>query len=765
MWPKRSWARGTFALALFSPVILLNNTPQAQTLGAVPPWALVASTALLVALAALALGLRARLRQRDAERALLQEVAHIAGESGDLKPMLADVLERTVRLLGATAGAMCIRCNHESEIAVAHQMPVSEAEELLRLLGKTEPMCAGETIQVVRIGPSAPPGLKEKGIAATISIPLIHQGQQLGTMCIALPKDRPIPASRLDALASVGRQVALAIARARLAEESEQNLARLMALRDVDMAISTTLELRPTLRILLEHIRRLEGVVGAAVTLVDGSTRLQTLAEQSGLDALLESAGGWAALDYLGEQVLQAQSAISLSGLTMRRDTPALKPMAQAGIQTYWGFPLIAGNKVIGVLSVLAHTARGFDRALHTFLTALSGQAAAAIQNAHLYNKVTEQLNQLQAARELLVHNEKLSLIGELVSGVAHELNNPLTTVLGYAQMLEEEAEAPQWKNDLHQITDAALRARTIVQGLLSVVRKHEPRREWVDVNRPVQEVLQLKAYQLHVDNIAVETELDPDLPKTLADAHQLHQVFLNLVNNAHQAMARSHGRGTLTVRTYLSDDRTIRVEIADDGPGIPPGLQHRIFEPFFTTKPDGTGLGLSIAEGIVRQHGGSISFESQQGHGCRFFVDLPVATMPEALAAGEEEGELPHVAPARILVVEDEPAVADFIAKALQRGGHSVRCAADGQSALAALADEKPDLIISDIKMPAMRGDQFFMELQVLYPDLVSRVLFVTGDVADPRTVAFLEETGQPRLVKPFGADELRRMVARMLR
>lgn len=736
-----------------------------EIFGAFSPWPIIAASALFAGTAVLVLGFRARLRRQETERALLAEVAHIVSEARELKPMLADVLGRTVRLLGAVAGAMCVRCNGGSQVAAAHQMPESEATELLRLLGKTEPMCAGEAIQVVRIGPSAPASLKEKGIAATISIPLLHQGQQLGTMCIALRKDRPIPASRLEVLAGVGRQVALAIARARLAEESEQNLARLTALRDVDMAVSTSLELRPTLRILLEHICRLEDVAGAAVTLVDGSTRLQTLAEQSGLDALLQNAGGWAALDYLGEQVLQAQSAVSLSGLAARRDTPALRPVGDAGIQTYWGFPLIAGNQIIGVLSVFARTSRGFDRALHTFLTALSGQAAAAIQNAQLYSKVSEQLNQLQAARELLAQNEKLSLIGELVSGVAHELNNPLTTVLGYAQMLEEEAEAPQLKSDLGQITNAALRARTIVQGLLSVVRKHEPRREWVDINGPVQEVLQLKAYQLHMDNIAVETDLDPSLPKTLADAHQLHQVFLNLVNNAHQAMSRAHGRGTLTVRSYLVDDHTIRVEIADDGPGIPHGLQHRIFEPFFTTKRDGTGLGLSIAEGIVRQHGGSISFESRQGQGSKFFVDLPVATVAETLAVGEEEGEPPAVAPSRILVVEDEPAVADFIAKALQRAGHSVRCAADGQSALAALADERPDLIISDIKMPSMRGDQFFMELQVLYPDLVSRVLFITGDVADARTVAFLEETGQPRLVKPFGADELQRMVARMLR
>jgi CheY-like chemotaxis protein len=320
-------------------------------------------------------------------------------------------------------------------------------------------------------------------------------------------------------------------------------------------------------------------------------------------------------------------------------------------------------------------------------------------------------------------------------------------------------------KEDLHQITQAALRSRTIVRGLLSVVRKHEPRREWVSVNQPIQEVLQLKAYQLHVDNIAVETNLSDELPLTLADPHHLHQVFLNLVNNAHQAMARTHGRGHLTVTSCRNGNEAICVEIADDGPGIPAGLQQRIFEPFFTTKREGTGLGLSIAQGIVQQHGGSISFESQQGLGSRFRVDLPIVTMAEAAHLPQEQVDLPIIAPCYILVVEDEPSVGDFLARVLQRTGHSVQIAANGQEALAMLAGGKPDLIISDVKMPAMRGDQFFTELQVLYPELVSRVIFITGDVADQRTLAFLEESRLPRLVKPFGADELRRVVARMLR
>jgi CheY-like chemotaxis protein len=203
-------------------------------------------------------------------------------------------------------------------------------------------------------------------------------------------------------------------------------------------------------------------------------------------------------------------------------------------------------------------------------------------------------------------------------------------------------------------------------------------------------------------------------------------------------------------------------VEVADDGPGIPLGVQPRVFEPFFTTKSEGTGLGLSIAQGIVQQHGGSISFESRPGQGSRFFVDLPIVATAEATAMAED-AEPRTIASRHILVVEDEPAVAAFIAKVLQRSGHHVTMVANGQEALAALADARPDLIISDVKMPTMRGDQFFAEVQVLYPDLAGRVIFITGDIADQRTVVFLEETQQPRLVKPFSATELRRVVARV--
>jgi signal transduction histidine kinase len=754
-----------FPFALLPFPLQAEGFPQGIADGSDWRWAALAALAAGIGALVIGLVIRARLGERRRDQALLNEVSLIAGQPLAIEDMLRQALSETIEAAGGVAGVICLEDATGVHIATAHGIQPDEAEHLLRLMGKATPLCVGQTVQVVDIRNVVPQHLREQRVTTCVSVPLIHCDQALGSVCIALPSGKSISASRLDTLCSLGRLLALGIVRTRLRDEAQRNLALLGGLRDLNMAVSSTLELRPTLQMLLKHMGKITGVAGAAVTLVDSATRVQTLAEQIGLDSLLERPGGWAALDHLVEQVLEAQTAISTAYPSDRRNTPALMPLESLNMRTYWGFPLIVGDCVIGVLSVFADSANGFDGALHTFLTALSGQAAAAVQNSQLYTKATEQLRQLQAARELLVQNEKLSLIGELVSGVAHELNNPLTTILGYAQMLEEETIASPMKEDLHQITQAALRSRTIVRGLLSVVRKHEPRREWVSVNQPIQEVLQLKAYQLHVDNIAVETNLSDELPLTLADPHHLHQVFLNLVNNAHQAMARTHGRGHLTVTSCRNGNEAICVEIADDGPGIPAGLQQRIFEPFFTTKREGTGLGLSIAQGIVQQHGGSISFESQQGLGSRFRVHLPIVTMAEAAHLPQEQVDLPIIAPCYILVVEDEPSVGDFLARVLQRTGHSVQIAANGQEALAMLAGGKPDLIISDVKMPAMRGDQFFTELQVLYPELVSRVIFITGDVADQRTLAFLEESRLPRLVKPFGADELRRVVARMLR
>src|SRR3989449_8142417 len=213
-----------------------------------------------------------------------------------------------------------------------------------------------------------------------------------------------------------------------------------------------------------------------------------------------------------------------------------------------------------------------------------------------------------------LLQTEKMAALGQLVSGIAHELNNPLTSIMGYAQLLLGRRLEPELGADARMIYQEAERAGHIVKNLLLFAREAKPERRPVNLNEVVERTLALRSYELKIENIAVETQLDPDLPLTLADAAQMQQVILNLVVNAEQAMQQGRGHGHIRVRTQRLSTQRLALEVADDGPGIPPEVASRIFDPFFTTKPVGvgTGLGLSIVYGIIHEHGGEISVSSR---------------------------------------------------------------------------------------------------------------------------------------------------------
>jgi len=240
--------------------------------------------------------------------------------------------------------------------------------------------------------------------------------------------------------------------------------------------------------------------------------------------------------------------------------------------------------------------------------------------------QLQEAMQQLQSSQEQLLQSAKLAAIGQLVSGVSHELKNPLGAIMLSADLLQEQVEDAEAKQSIQILSMAADRAIRIVDNLLSFSRKHEPKKGYFSIHEGLNRVLELRAYDLNLDNIKVTLDFTPDLPRTMADPHQLEQVFLNVVCNAEQAMKEAHGRGELIVRTKKVDD-TICITFADDGPGIPPATLRRIFDPFFTTKEvgRGTGLGLSICYGIIQEHGGQISVESHEGQGSTFVIELPI--------------------------------------------------------------------------------------------------------------------------------------------
>ncbi len=405
------------------------------------------------------------------------------------------------------------------------------------------------------------------------------------------------------------------------------------------------------------------------------------------------------------------------------------------------------------------------NRLLERAIFPVRDRAGRTIGWLELYRDVTGQ----RLLQSKLLQTEKMAAIGQLVSGIAHELNNPLTGILGYAQLLLGRGLAPAQQAEAQKIYEEAERASHIVKNLLLFARETQPERLPVDLNEVVERALALRSYELKVEDIAVARELDPELPRTRADPIQIQQAVLNLVVNAEQAILEGRGRGTIRVRTARLGAARLLLEVSDDGPGIDSRIVSRIFDPFFTTKAPGvgTGLGLSIVYGIVQQHSGEISVESLPGRGARFRVELPLIEPVPGLFS-EPAVALAPFRPARggrrILVVEDEPTVAKLIGEVLAEEGHEVEIVLDSQEGLNRLAREVFDLVICDLRMPRVDGQAFHHALVASGSGLEKRLLFVTGDTLSPRTRAFLEHSGLPCLPKPFLVEELKLAVHRLL-
>jgi two-component system NtrC family sensor kinase len=367
-----------------------------------------------------------------------------------------------------------------------------------------------------------------------------------------------------------------------------------------------------------------------------------------------------------------------------------------------------------------------------------------------------------------LLQAEKMAALGQTISGVAHELNNPLATILSWAERLTERTLDDSSRRGVEVILGEAERAARIVRNLLTFARKRQSTRALIDINDVIRETLALRAYEQRMTNITVFTALAAGLPQVFADAHQIQQVLLNLVMNAEQAMLSAHGRGSLVIRTWHEPERdAVAVEVSDDGPGVPPEMQSKIFDPFFTTKEvgKGTGLGLTVAYAIVQEHGGQIRVDSKPGTGASFIVELPVSGVdtspkkPRSLAPPMEA-----VRGASVLLVEDELALASAVAEALNDAGLQVDHAGDGEEALGRVREKTYDLVICDLKMPRVDGKTLYRTTAAATPALARRFIFVTGDVADAEAEAFLEETGCRWLAKPFRLTDLLRTVREAL-
>jgi signal transduction histidine kinase/CheY-like chemotaxis protein len=379
-----------------------------------------------------------------------------------------------------------------------------------------------------------------------------------------------------------------------------------------------------------------------------------------------------------------------------------------------------------------------------------------------------------------LLQTEKLAALGQMVSGVAHELSNPLTSIAGYAHRLLARQDLPGRTEEVRQIYQEAERAGTILRQLLLNARETLPERRLVSLNQVVQKAMELQRFSLAAEKIRVEIDLDPALPFVRGDPGHLQQVLMNLVGNARQAIEHLGQGGTIRLRTKRIGERRVLLEVADNGPGIPQAILARIFDPFFTTKPAGvgTGLGLAIVLSVVREHGGQVHVLSPPQGGAVFHIELPAAaeTAQDELAdspppvrknllleAAEPAGRDSRFATAgdngngaHVLVVEDEPTVARLIADVLEDEGMHVDVLLDGREALDRAARQSFDLVICDMKMPGLDGQHFYKSLERSGNPLRERFLFVTGDTIAAHTREFLERNHLPHVAKPFRVEEL---------
>ncbi|MBN8505099.1 MAG: PAS domain S-box protein [Burkholderiales bacterium] len=441
---------------------------------------------------------------------------------------------------------------------------------------------------------------------------------------------------------------------------------------------------------------------------------------------------------------------------------PRLRPAHQAGMErmAIGGPPRVMGKR----LEMQAQRADGSEFPSEMVLWRTDAEGAvfytASINDLSERRRAEETI---ERQREALRQSEKLTAMGSLLAGVAHELNNPLAIVMGRASLLQEKCADTELALDATRIHEAAERCGRIVRTFLNMARSKASERAPVQMNELVRAATELLSYGLRSHGIALELVLEGQLPSVHADADQLGQILLNLIVNAQQALAQAPAPRRLRIVSGVEQRRAEReprvwVRVIDNGPGVPAALRDTVFEPFFTTKPEslGTGLGLAVSRSLAREHGGELRIEDGPEGGACFRLSLPISgeAQPEPLPTAPaplEEG--PRT---RLLVVDDEPEIADLMRAFLEGAGHEVATAESGAVALALLQEARFDAVVSDLRMPDLDGAGLHRALRQSHPELAKRLLFVTGDTLSPGARSFLEETGCACLDKPFTKADL---------
>lgn len=416
--------------------------------------------------------------------------------------------------------------------------------------------------------------------------------------------------------------------------------------------------------------------------------------------------------------------------------------------------PIIVEDKVWGLINLDGLEAGAFDDSTLSTVALLAELASFAI-------KLRIDLTEQERLQRHLIQSEKLASLGETIAGIAHEINNPLTSILSHAQLLTLRRGGPTDEASINTIVQESKRTADLVKNLLAFSRKESKQREVIGVNELIKQAVNLKRYQLRVNNIQLISEPCEVSYPVLVTAQQMQQVLLNLLNNAEQAIGKTDRQGIIRVEAGRRGEKVF-ITVTDNGDGIPPHIMPYVFDPFFTTKNlgEGTGLGLSIAHTLIENHGGTISAKSEPGHTI-FTIEMPLARSPK-IASSKETQPLPAPAPrrskrlGRVLVVDDESAIVDAICEFLDMQNINTDKANDGHEALKLISKHRYDAIISDIRMPGLDGPQLYERAAAIQPAYRTRFLFMSGDLVRESTQGFVSSLNCPCLAKPFALQLL---------
>lgn len=459
-----------------------------------------------------------------------------------------------------------------------------------------------------------------------------------------------------------------------------------------------------------------------------------------------------------GDLVIRSRAEV-VTGEYLPHLPASVADFMRADTERSWIWVLFWGKDCpVGIMGLCSHLGYEYSSNDENLLVAISRQLATTIEKVRLYEETCRAYEDLRKTQEQLLQSEKMSAVGQLIAGVAHELNNPLTAILGYAELLESEGLNERARDYVSKLFKQAQRTHRVVQNLLSFARQRKPQREEVDVRKVLDETLALRDYDLKINNIRVEREAPSEPLMVVADPHQIEQVFLNIINNAVDAILETGRNGKVKIRVYATNGH-VCTQFVDDGPGLKD--PKRIFDPFYTTKSvgKGTGLGLSICYGIVKEHGGDITANNAPEGGAVIEVRLPAAAAVKLEPEATKASPRPHEAAVsgRVLLVEEEEAVLEFERDVLAGSGAAVVTARTSQDVNTRLLSEQFDAVILNGKMREWNAKDSYTWLKSNCPAMEGHILYTFASGVDQSEGrSFLQENNVPYLVKPFEVAEL---------